>query len=190
MITWLEGVTPRFPLEKVSTMGDLDIGALPQASAKVCGLGIMCFNPSAFGLATSSRSRYWALGILLERNSSFAFRGALGMNHVESRMETDVGFDWVISLTCFGVSRRGAADEDIFLENRRRAWVVDDRSIGGAKLKANDIRNQHISIRSPIISSSSLFRVTLLCLQIRAPGSYPCLKDTTHRASTKRQPPG
>ena len=89
---------------------------IPQASAKVCGLGIMCFNPRSLGLATLSRSRYCAPGILFEKYSSFALRGELGMNHVESRIEMVVEFDRVNSLTCVGVSRRGAADEDIFLE--------------------------------------------------------------------------
>jgi hypothetical protein len=53
------------------------------------------------------------------------------MNHVESRMETAVGFDRVNSLTCFGVSRRGAADEDIFMDEynlETRKAQVDDRS--------------------------------------------------------------
>lgn len=49
----------------------------------------MCLSPMSLGAATSSRSKYFAPGMRNLPNSSFAFRGEFGMNHVTSSILVD-----------------------------------------------------------------------------------------------------
>jgi hypothetical protein len=59
---------------------------LPHALANTSPLGIMCFSPSGWGEATSSKSRNLEPGILRFFHSSYPDRGGLrfGINHVVS----------------------------------------------------------------------------------------------------------
>src|SRR5882762_4904973 len=98
---------------------------IPHASAKTRSLGIMCFNPWSFGLATSSRSRKFAPLTRFVKNSSRALRGEFGICHDASSRDTLPEGERPRSWD--GVTNRGTADKDMaLLEEWRAPWINFD----------------------------------------------------------------
>jgi hypothetical protein len=110
------------------------------ARANVAGLGIICFRPRSFSLATSSRSRYLAPAIRFCLNSSLALRGEPGMYQVAS-MNT------ALLLTSLGETSSGAYVEvDIrFMDGRAKTKVdLKAREAGRSIMLTDEGQARHL----------------------------------------------
>lgn len=98
---------------------------VPHASANTRSVGIICFKPSGWGLATASRSKNCAPGSLREANSPQALRGEFGMNQVASSSLTEELLDWIRACAWEGESTSDPAEEDMALTAKERRGRKD-----------------------------------------------------------------